>query len=355
MSINSKMTAIADEIRELCGYTETMGLDAMVSNLDGANDEVDTQTELLAQIATALEGKTVVDATLQSKTVIPTTSDQKVVADNGYDGLSQVTVVGDTNLVASNIAEGVSIFGVAGTHSGGSGDGEDTNSVFEQMLNRTFTEVSLSTGSYIGSYAFGGCTSLVTVNCPLVTSIANNAFCECSKLQSVNMPNVEYIGTYAFSRCSALTTVDFPACTSTGTYTFAMCSKLETAYFPTIRDLATAIFNNCDNLTTISAPLASNIGNQTFAGCSKLMTVSVPSCVKIGNYAFSKCYNLVSLYLMGSSVCTLSNSNAFTSTPIGGYSASAGTYGSIYVPASLLTSYQTATNWTYFSDRMVGI
>ena len=64
-------------------------------------------------------------------------------------------------------------------------------------------------------------------------------------------------------------------------------------------------------------------------------------------------YNFKYLYLTGSSLCKLSNSNAFSSTPIGGYSASAGTYGSIYVPASLLTSYQTATNWAYFSSRFV--
>jgi hypothetical protein len=64
---------------------------------------------------------------------------------------------------------------------------------------------------------------------------------------------------------------------------------------------------------------------------------------------------LTSLYLTGSSLCTLAHSNAFGSTPIGGYSASTGTYGNIYVPTSLLTSYQNATNWTYFSSRFVGI
>jgi hypothetical protein len=50
----------------------------------------------------------------------------------------------------------------------------------------------------------------------------------------------------------------------------------------------------------------------------------------------------------------LDRSDAFRSTPIAGYTDSAGKYGSIYVPASLLASYKTATNWTYFSSRFVG-
>lgn len=57
MSVNSKMTAIADEIRTLSGTTGTMGLDAMASNVSTANDEVNSQTDLIAQITTALEGK----------------------------------------------------------------------------------------------------------------------------------------------------------------------------------------------------------------------------------------------------------------------------------------------------------
>jgi hypothetical protein len=45
--------------------------------------------------------------------------------------------------------------------------------------------------------------------------------------------------------------------------------------------------------------------------------------------------------------------NVFNSTPISNYSASAGRFGSIYVPASLLTEYQTASRWSYFSSRFV--
>ena len=57
MSVNSKLTAIADEIRELSGATESMGLDAMAGNLGEANDEVASQEDLIADIVAALEGK----------------------------------------------------------------------------------------------------------------------------------------------------------------------------------------------------------------------------------------------------------------------------------------------------------
>ena len=57
MSVNSKMTAIADEVRELSGASEAMGLNDMASTLVEANTEIDSQVELLAQAVAALEGK----------------------------------------------------------------------------------------------------------------------------------------------------------------------------------------------------------------------------------------------------------------------------------------------------------
>jgi hypothetical protein len=57
MSVNKKMTALADEIRELSGTTASKSIDAMTSDVGAANTEIAEQTELLAQIATALEGK----------------------------------------------------------------------------------------------------------------------------------------------------------------------------------------------------------------------------------------------------------------------------------------------------------
>lgn len=59
------------------------------------------------------------EPTLQTKTVTPTSSQQTVSPDRGYDGLSSVTVQGDNHLLPYNIADGVTIFGVTGTWTGG--------------------------------------------------------------------------------------------------------------------------------------------------------------------------------------------------------------------------------------------
>lgn len=91
------------------------------------DEELTTQETLLsdqdaklAELAEILSNKASVSPVLQSKTITPTTTEQTVTADSGYDGLRAVTVNGDANLIPANIAEGVSIFGVEGCHSGGS-------------------------------------------------------------------------------------------------------------------------------------------------------------------------------------------------------------------------------------------
>lgn len=53
-------------------------------------------------------------------TITPGTTAQTAVASGRYT-TGDVVVAGDVNLVPENIAEGVSIFGVEGTHSGGGG------------------------------------------------------------------------------------------------------------------------------------------------------------------------------------------------------------------------------------------
>ena len=146
--------------------------------------------------------------------------------------------------------------------------------------------------------------------------------------------SASYIGSYAFYGCSSLTEVSFPACTS----------------------IAASAFQNCISLTEVSFPVCTSIGSSIFQNCSSLTEVSFPVCKSIGASAFRNCYNLLSFNLVGvSSVPTLGVS-VFLSTPIGGYTGSTGgVYGSVYVPSSLLTAFQTAPNWSLISSRIVGV
>lgn len=70
-----------------------------------------------------------------AKAITPGTSYQTAVASGVYT-TGAVTVQGDANLIPENIAEGVSIFGVEGTHSGGSGGG-NTVSITAEYIGTT--------------------------------------------------------------------------------------------------------------------------------------------------------------------------------------------------------------------------
>ena len=138
-----------------------------------------------------------------------------------------------------------------------------------------------------------------------------------------------YIGEEAFQACYSLTTASFPAVTYIGTYAFADCSSL----------------------TSVSFPAVTYISAYAFRACSSLTTVSFPALTSIGNYAFQSCRTLMSLYLTNSSVATLDSSSTFVGTPMSS-SIYTGTFGSIYVPASLIADYKVASNWSYYSDRI---
>lgn len=58
------------------------------------------------------------DSKLQAKLITPTGKTFSVNPDGGYDGLSAVTIAGDSELIPENIKSGVEIYGVTGTHLG---------------------------------------------------------------------------------------------------------------------------------------------------------------------------------------------------------------------------------------------
>lgn len=108
ISVKTKMTAIADEIRVLSGTTGAMGLDAMASNVGEANGKVTTQVDLIEQIQTALEGKTAVgggsgEAVIETCTVTVNITNAsgaatKFFTEEGIIGISYINETGMLNI-----------------------------------------------------------------------------------------------------------------------------------------------------------------------------------------------------------------------------------------------------------------
>ena len=187
-----------------------------------------------------------------------------------------------------------------------------------------------------------------------VTSISNYTFAGCSLLQSVNIPNCTIINTSAFEGCTSLQSVNFPACTSMRSWVFQNCTSLQSITLPACTNISSYAFRDCTSLQSVNLPVCTSINGWVFQNCTSLQSVSFPACTSIGSGAFSGCTSLMSLTLGCSSVAKLCTSDAFTSTPMI-YSTYTGSFGSIYVPFSLVDAYKTAANWSRYSNRITSI
>ena len=411
MSVNSKMKALADAIRLKTDRTDTLSIDEMTVAIQGievgtdtsdatatAGDilsgktayvdgskvtgtistvtqatpaiSVNTSTGLITATATQTAGYVAAgtkSATNQlafkaATTITPGTTIQTVVSANTYVG-GNITIEGDANLVASNIVSGKSIFGVVGTATtggGGNTDVEDglitrtlttyTNDRVTSIGNHTFMNYSLTTVDFpacttIGVSAFTSCTQLVSVSFPNCVSIGSNAFAYCDSLTSASFPECTTIDARAFYHCDSLTAVDFPACTTIGVSAFTTCVNLTAVDFPACTTIGGSAFMGCTQLVSVSFPNCVSIGSSAFRG-AQFSEINLPNCEYIGSSAFVSCTNLQIIYLMAASVCRLAGSTAFSGTNIGA------NIGQIFVPSALVSSYKTASGWSYFKNRI---
>ncbi len=202
----------------------------------------------------------------------------------------------------------------------------------------------------IGTYAFQGCSNLISVVIPnTVTSIERMAFEYCTKLVNVNIPNsVKNIKEFAFSG-TKLTSVVIPnSVTSIGEGAFEYCDNLAQITLPSsirkigvnafhstawwnnqpygliyldnyligcngniaeeieIKDgtvlIGDKVFYNDKKLVSVNIPYSVKIiGADTFAGCTKLRFFNIPESVEvIGDRAFYGCTNLTSFNIPNS-------------------------------------------------------
>ncbi len=242
------------------------------------------------------------------------------------------------------------------------------------LNNQLVTELVIPDGvTYIGSYAFSGCSSLTSVVIPdSVTSIGGGAFERCSSLTTIEIPDsVTSIGADAFSGCSSLTSIKIPdSVTSIGERTFSNCESLtniivneNNANYQSIdgnlytKDGATLIQYAIGKTETefIISDSVTSIADSAFSGCSNLTIVKMPNSVTIiGNYVFNNCIGLTSIVI----------SDGLTS--IGGYVfARCGNLTNIEIPDSVtvighgafdscdaLTSVIIGNGVTYIGERV---
>lgn len=171
------------------------------------------------------------------------------------------------------------------------------------------TSVSMPSVKTIGREAFYNCSALTTVDMPSVVTIGESAFDSCNGLTSVTMPVVETIGEYAFGFCSGLTSITIPSTTTTiESLAFGGCYSL----YDIKVDEANSHFTAADGIlydkektallacpafrTSVSIPASvTTIGSGAFAMNSSLQSVSMPSVVTVDDWAFSECTSLKSI------------------------------------------------------------
>jgi len=156
--------------------------------------------------------------------------------------------------------------------------------------------------------------------------------------------------TRLFNTQKSLKSVSFTALTSTegSDYMFRNCTNLENVSFPVLTRLgqANAYFEGCSKLTSVDLKTVNDgyIGSSMFRNCTLLAFIDLgaPS-VRINSGAFIGCSSLKTVVLRkANSVLPLYNINVFENTPFD----SGGTGGTLYVPQSLISSYQSANNWS---------
>lgn len=166
------------------------------------------------------------------------------------------------------------------------------------------------------------------------------------------LPNCEYwypelesnFNTYI---SSGIRVFNLPKCLSMGNMSY---KNIEEVLLPVCSRLTGSQFASCTALQKVSIPACQSIGSSAFYSCPSLSTLDLPVCSYIGSRAFAYCSSLMTLILRSTSICSLYNSDVFSGTPMR-TSTYTGSFGSIYVPVSLISDYKAASYWSLISDR----
>lgn len=180
---------------------------------------------------------------------------------------------------------------------------------------------------------------------PLTTTVEiAELFYNCSGISSFTSEYLTTVGSKTFYGCTGLKSVNLPKLTALTQSMFTGCSALESVNLPCVTDVKKPmVFQNCASLKKIELPLANTeTGMTLFQFCIALEFVDMGFVISLNSYLFDKCSALKTIILRNTAVVPIINLNALDKTPF----ASNGTGGTVYCPASLISEYQQAANWS---------
>lgn len=135
-----------------------------------------------------------------------------------------------------------------------------------------------------------------------VTEIAPYAFYKNETLKKITVSSeLGKVGDYAFYLCVSLEEADFApsSLASVGDYAFYGCTALTKAAFPAfLTSAGTSVFENCSSLKTVTfnGGRLKEIKTKAFYRCTSLESAFVPTDVtEIGDYAYAYCDSLTRL------------------------------------------------------------
>ena len=122
-------------------------------------------------------------------------------------------------------------------------------------------------------------------------------------------------------------------------------TTLLSASFPLAETIGDAAFCGCVSLASINFPSAKTVGQEAFRN-AYFTTADFPSVESIKNYAFRNVQPFTVLILRKNAVVNLQSNLAFSDTT---FLTGRRGNGKVYVPQSLISSYQSGTGWQNLS------